>query len=363
MRKIILPLLLLIFSIHLLMRIASYSSGYLVKFDQKYWEMRYNTSQWVIPNSKNSIGDDGLYAYAGYKFVFEGMNPILNSAEVPPLGKYLIGVTIFIFHNQNIFGLITGLIALGLFYLLNLQIFKNKTIAFLPVFLFSFDMVFWEQLQANYLDLLYLSFLLLAFYFTIKQKYLFASIAVGCLAATKFPPTSIFVAICMLAYTFSQNRKDIKKLLLSLIAWPVVFVITFFRFFMLGNGLIAFLKVLKYFLNYYTTGAKSQNHLMVFEMITIGRWPTWWDGVKQISEWNLLWPISFLGSFSSVFFIKKMKKSPISLIVFWVLAYFAFLLVVPVAPRYLLLFIPFLYNIAIWVLSDAIDLKLLRRFR
>ena len=363
MKKYFFPALLILFFLHFIFRAATFSKGYFVRFDSKYWEMRYNTSQWVVPNSKNSIGDDGLYAYAGYKYVFEGMNPILNSAEVPPLGKYLIGITILIFQNQNIFGLLTGISALILFYIFNLNLFKNRTLAFLPVFIFSFDMLFWEQLQANYLDLLYLSFLFLVLHFSLSRKYIFASIALGCFAATKFPPTSLLVAACMVCYTFIYVKKDLVRLLLSLILWPFVFALSFFRFFMLGNGLVAFAKVLKYFLNYYTTGAKSENHLMVFEMLLIGRWPTWWDGVKQVSEWTILWPLSFIGSLSSVGLVKKVKKGPMMLVVFWVIAYFLFLLVVPVAPRYLLLFIPFLYNIAIWVLSDVIDLKFLRRSR
>lgn len=350
--------LIVIFFIQLVFRIYQYRDNYTVHYNFKYWEKRYYESQWAVPNSTNSIGDDGLYAYAGYKYVYDGLNPILNSAEVPPLGKYLIGYTILVFGNQNVFGIITGILSLSLFYILNLILFKNKFIAFLPVFLFSFDKLFYEQLQANYIDLLYLSFLFLAFIFALKRKYLVSSIFLGCFASTKFPPISIFAAITIASYVFLNNRKDFKKFVLSLVLWPVFFIFTYARFFILGNNFVDFLKVLKYFLNYYSTGAKSQNHLMVLYMIFLGKWPTWWAGVLRVDEWNLLWPVSFL---ASLFYFKKFKvlvKDPVFITIIWSIIYLCFLLIIPVSPRYLLLLFPFLYNVLAWILLKGTGRKL-----
>lgn len=363
-RKISIFFLLLfsIFLIHFFFRVYQYKDNYLVPFDHNYWEKRYYESQWVVPNSSNTIGDDGLYAYAGYKYVFDGLNPILNSPEVPFLGKYLIGLTILIFNNQNIFGLLTGILALAVFYFFNLNIFKNKTVAFLPVFVFSFDMLFWEQLQANYLDLLYLSFLFLSLTFALKRNYILASIFLGCFAATKFPPTSILLGIAMLVYVILCNSKDIKKLLISFILWPSVYVITYLQFFFQGNNFIDFLKVQNYFINYYATGAKSQNPFMAIEMLMLGRWSTWWAGVMRVGEWHILWPISFVLSLGVVRYIKILRNDPMLMMLIWVGVYCAFLTLTPVAPRYLLLLIPFLYNVSVWVLLRALGGKLLRYF-
>ncbi len=355
-------LLVVIFFANLFFRIFQYKDNYLKKFDGAYWEHRYQLSQWVVPNSKSSIGDDGLYAYAGYKYVFFGMNPILNSAEVPPLGKYLIGVTIAVFNNQNIFGLLTGISSLFAFYLLNLILFKKKLIAFLPIFVFSLEPLFWEQLQANYLDLLYLTFLFMSFYFVIKRKYFLSTLFIGCFAATKFPPTSIFVALSVFVYVFVHQCKDMTKLLMSFSLWPLVFVISYARFFMLGNGPIAFLKVLKYFIHYYQIGVKSENHIMVFDLLLKGKWATWWGGgVLNVPEWSILWPLAFLLTILSVGCYRKILKSPFLLIFSWIILYLGFLIIIPVAPRYLLLLLPFLYNISVWVLSEGINMKYLRR--
>lgn len=359
-KKTIIIVLLIIFSLHFLFRAWQYREGYLVKYDPRYWEKRYYESQWVVPNSKNAIGDDGLYAYAGYKYVFDSLNPILNSAEVPPLGKYLVGYTIFIFGNQNIFGLITGVISLAVLYFLNLNFFKNRIAAFLPVFVFSFDMLFWEQLMANYFDLLYLIFLMLTFIFTVKRKYILASIALGCFAATKFPPIAFIAGLTTISYVLLTVKKDIFKLLLSFTLVPLVFAITYLQFFLQGNNFIDFLKVLKYFLNYYTTGAKSQSYFMIFEMIFLGRWPTWWSGVLKVSEWHILWPISFFIYLFSFKYITAIKREPILIIIVWIMLYTVFLMLVPVAPRYLLLLIPFLYNVSAWILLQSTSRKYLR---
>lgn len=361
-RKRLIALLLFVLLVNLTIRIYQYKDNYFKKFDPSYWEHRYQISQWVVPNSKNSIGDDGLYAYAGYKYVHDGMNPILNSAEVPPLGKYLIGITILIFNNQNIFGLLTGILSITAFFYLNKIVFRNKVLAILPVVIFSLEPLFWEQLQANYLDLLYLSFLMFSFIFLLKKKYILASIFIGCFAATKFPPTSLLVGLTLLAYVIFTFRKDVSKLLLSFIAWPFVFILSYARFFLLGNGPLEFLRVLKYFLHYYQIGVKSQDHFMVFDMLLSGRWNTWWgSGVIHVDEWSFLWTISILIFLCAGFYYKKLLKSPMLLISIWILLYVAFLVIIPVSPRYLLLLLPFLYNISVWVLSESSGSKYLRR--
>jgi hypothetical protein len=69
MRKKITIALIIIFSLQLLFRLYQYKDDYLAKFDASYWRQRYLHSQWVVPNSQESIGDDGLYAHAGWEYI------------------------------------------------------------------------------------------------------------------------------------------------------------------------------------------------------------------------------------------------------------------------------------------------------
>lgn len=62
------------------------------KFDPDYWEHYYYTSQWNVPNSPIIISDEGVYRYIGYRLV-NGENPFNVDYWVPPLGKYVYGLS------------------------------------------------------------------------------------------------------------------------------------------------------------------------------------------------------------------------------------------------------------------------------
>lgn len=347
--------LLLLFAAHLLLRVYQYLPNYLEKFDGEYWEYRYNISQWVVPNSKNGIGDDGLYTYAGWKYI-QGLNPVLNSPEVPPLGKYILGATIVLFNNHNIFALLTGVSSLTLLFLFNKILFKKNLYAFLPVLLFSFEPLFWTQLKAPYFDLLQLTFLMAAMISLLKRKYFLSSLMIGFFAATRFSFMSVLPVFTFFVFVVLAQRKDVMKFLLSLIMWPFGFILTYAQYFLLGNSFFDFLGVMKYVFNFYYTGAKSNSAFMVLGMIFSGKWYTWWGSVLPISEWSVAWPLSFVVSIFA-FLQGKLYKKPILLVAIWVAVYFLFLLIIPVYPRYLLLFMPFLYNLIVWVLFESTIMK------
>src|SRR5476649_1705287 len=104
MKKKIFIILIVLFLIQFFFRVYSYRSEYLQKYNAEYWKQRYLHSQWVVPNSKESIGDDGLYAYVSWEYI-NGRDPTTINAELPPFGKYVIGFFEVVFGNQNLFAL------------------------------------------------------------------------------------------------------------------------------------------------------------------------------------------------------------------------------------------------------------------
>src|SRR3989344_7148489 len=92
-KKFIICFFLLIFSVQFFQVIYFNKNAFIEKYDTAYWKDRYEHSQWQLPLSERIIGDDGLYAYAGYKLV-HGLDPTIISAEVPPVGKYIFGFSI-----------------------------------------------------------------------------------------------------------------------------------------------------------------------------------------------------------------------------------------------------------------------------
>jgi hypothetical protein len=356
MKKSIVVILVALFLIHLGFVIVGYWPRYTAKLDGVYWEGKYQKSQWVIPNSKNSIGDDGLYAYHGW-ILLHGGDPSLVNPEVPPLGKYLIGVTELLFNNNNIFGLFTSLLLLTVFYLMNMQLFRNKLVAFLPIFLFSFEPLFTQQFMGSYLDSLHVSFLLLTFLFFYRKQFVLSSIFLGCFAMTKFSYLAGFAAFSMVLYTFLVMRKELYSYLISLFMVPIVGMLSYLRFFLLGHTPFDYLRLQKYIVSFYSTGAKATVFGMVFPMIFLNKWYTWWDGVQSMAEWTIGWPLTFVGAVYSLRFIRRNLASPFFHQLLWCCCYLVFLLLTPVFSRYLLLLLPFLYNLSIWALLRSINVK------
>ena len=69
-------------------------------YDPAYWNDRFNHSQWRLPLSPRTIGDNGLYAFEGYQLIHGG-DPTQFNAEIPPLGKYAIGAVIHVFGHDS----------------------------------------------------------------------------------------------------------------------------------------------------------------------------------------------------------------------------------------------------------------------
>lgn len=354
-KKTFLILLLIIFFTNLGFRIYSFKNEYTTRYDAKYWEQRYLHSQWVVPNSKESIGDDGLYAFVGWKYI-HGSDPSLLNAEMPPFGKYLIGLSEVIFDNQNIFALICGLLVLASLFLLNRIIFKETILAIIPVMLLSADSLFYNQLKAPYLDTLYLGLLLLTFIFILKDKYFLANIFIGLTIASKSSLSSfiIIVSVILFYLFYMQYKKQMKKFLIYLPVSILIFLFTYLRFFLLGHSPLDFLKLQKWILAFYETGAKG-NPTAVWQILFTGKWPNWFGPVQIVNEWTILWTFTLLAAF--FYFYKvfpKHRKYKSTLLGIWVIAYLLFLTFIPVWPRYLLLVLPFTYTLTVWVISKKI---------
>ncbi len=157
-------------------------SLYTKRFDPVKFKTLYEQSQWRDPLSKKPISDETLYSYAGYQYV-HGTNPILINSEAPPLGKYLIGLSISLFGNEKIINIILALgslIMIGIYVFLESSSFFSSSIALL---LTATSSLFIDQLIHNpQLEIMQVFFILafLIFVKLFEKKHsLFLSIAAG----------------------------------------------------------------------------------------------------------------------------------------------------------------------------------------
>ena len=91
------------------------------------------------------VSDATLYTYVGNEYM-KGSNPTLLNPEHPPLGKYLIGLSIKVFRNENVILPIFGFIALVTVFTIVLLSTNSYLASSIVIFLTATHSLFIDQL-------------------------------------------------------------------------------------------------------------------------------------------------------------------------------------------------------------------------
>lgn len=367
--------------VFLLLTLFPHRDLYLERFEPKSFEKMYLQSQWVISGSKNLISDESLYAYAGYRYI-RGLNPILLNPEMPPLGKYLIGVSILLFSNQNIATLLMAIFSLVLLFFIVYLTTTSPIAASMAVLLSATHTSFIEQLlHTPQLDIFQLFFFLLFLLFFIlfqktnKLPYLIISgIVFGAFISIKFFLPYFFILNFSVLIYFVFRKFSFKKILVQLSILNLIAIITFTatyaQYFVLGGTLRKFLGVQKWIVLFYLQSKIDMTKLIgnYLFLIFFNKWKFWFETYSTYSYqyWTPLWPIIFtLGSFSGYKLIRSVKKKEnhfhlVFILISFLLIYNIFLLATPIYPRYLLLLF-MVMNILISIYFSKMLTKWLKR--
>jgi len=132
---------------------------------------------WRINLPKGYIFDEVYYAKNANSLIRNGVE--LNAqgqAEFivhPPLGKWLIGIGIKIFGNDEfgwrISAAVIGTLSVVLIYLITKELFKSVFLSNVAAALMAFDGLALVMSRVALLDIFLMFFILLAFYFLIKN--------------------------------------------------------------------------------------------------------------------------------------------------------------------------------------------------
>ncbi len=332
---------------------------YSAPFDAEYWQDKYENSQWRLPQSPRGIGDDGLYLYLGYKLI-HGADPTLENAEMPPLGKYLIGSSIVAFGNGNIFGFATTTVAVLAFFFLAilllptpLTLVTTLLVAVDPLIASQFPLTMFESLQLLFLLTTTIFLMLTARSVGTKRIVycILAGVSFGLFSGTKFPLFAPVIAGATGWIFWQKTQKDVRAFTHLLIFFfgsaSIAYLVPYFRYFQLNHSIFSWISVQKWILNFYlhanltpTWGSMLATVLTGFTQNIFTR--SW----GRTFEWTPVWTIVFLITIIWMFKQFRKRKTPTIIPAGAIFATIVLLNVIPFWSRYLVILLPFLYLIA-----------------
>lgn len=227
------------------------------KFDAIYFGDLYSKSQYVVgQRSIGGIGDDGLYAFAGYYYLFGGGDIASVNFEHPPLGKYLIGLSILHFGNQNIINIIYFVLLLVVSFQLAKSVGLGKIGSWISILVVGLDPLFLDNLLRSLLDLPFTVFFVSAVYFFLKglkdtKYFLISNILWGAAFSTRFFPAFVFVYLLELAYIVCL-KKGVKQFLFTSLSIPVVYLATHVMYFVHHPSFVEFLRHKRWMLSWFS---------------------------------------------------------------------------------------------------------------
>lgn len=330
----------------------------------------YETSQYVTKVNPGIIPDQTMEAYAGGALI-RGANPILVLSDQPPLGLYLIGLSIIIFDNQTTTSIILLAISgFGVFLIAKASL-KNSLLALIPLGIFINEPLFLNTaVNLPLIEPIQLPFIIFSLYFFIKavgsknywKWFVLTSLMLGGVISVRFFVLGAFEILAFIIYLLLD--RDFKKIFTFALTLPIsiiVLIASYFKTIMEGYPLLHVFGIQKYIYTYHKSELGTP--FSFWDLILFNRWHTWW-GNRAISsdvQWIIIWPLSVL--LSTVFFISALfKKIKISetdkIILIWCFMYCLLLSLGNVSVRYFMPLLPFFY-----ILSTKFILEIVKVYK
>ena len=174
---------------------------------------------WRLDSPKGYIFDEIYYAKNAFSLISSGVElDQEGGAEFvvhPPLGKWLIGIGIKLFGN-NEFGwrsssALFGSASVLLIYLIAKRLFKSEFLALSAALLMALDGLSLVMSRVALLDIFLMFFILLTFYFLLKENYWLSGLAIGLGVSTKW--SAAFLIPVMLLLTLKLKELNLSQIL------------------------------------------------------------------------------------------------------------------------------------------------------
>lgn len=335
-------------------------------------ESAYYSSQYTTKGKHGIMPDESFESYLGGAFL-KGVNPIMRVHEHPPLGRYIIALSILLFDNAKTLIIpLTIISTIGIF-LISKLILKKVLFSLIPLAIFINEPLFINKFYfAPLLEPIQQSFIVFALYFFIKglidKKYakwfVLASIMLGFVISIRFFALGAALLLTMVISLFLE-KTSFKKVTIFFLSLPlslVVLILSYTRTLQSGYSVFQIFSIQKYMLFYH----KSQliSPLSFWDLILFNRWHAWWGERIIISDphWNFFWPLAVV--LTIIFLLSTLfKKLSINkeekVVLLWVITYSSLLSIGNTTTRYFLPLLPFFYILATsFVINFLTKLKL-----
>ena len=315
----------------------------------------YHQSQYTQKKPKSIITDEIFESYAGGAFL-KGLSPILIVHDHPPMGRYIVSLSILLFDNSKTIIIFMLLLTFLGIYLTSRLIFKDNLLAVVPLFIFANEpLTLNKLLYAPLPEPIHLPFIIFSIYFFMRsleskkkwRYYIIVSILLGFVISIRFFVTGgVVLFAMMLTLLVAKQYKEILKFGATLPLSIVVLVASYTRTIMDSGSVFQVFSIQKYILAYHKSA--FTNAFSYWDLLLFNRWHTWWGERRIMSDpqWTFLWPASTLIAFLGLAFsaIKRIRFSLQELVVcFWVIFYSLMLSTGYTSTRYFFPVLPYLY--------------------
>lgn len=323
MRKLLWWTLISVIALRLSLFLLVNKTYFLRQFDPEYFGQLYSESQYVKGElSEGGIGDDGLYAFAGYYYLFQAGDVSSVNFEHPPIGKYLIGVSIFLFKNENVINILYFILLLLVTYKMGKMVLKDNVLALIPLVLVSTDPLFLDNLIRSLLDLPFTLFFTLAVYFFLKgfnksSNFYLSSLFWGFAFSTRFFPLIILIYLFFFFITYFYYRGQLVVFIKASFLIPIIYLVSHFSFFVYHPSVVEFVAHKKWMIAWFFGSPRILGNFL--RNILTGSYidPTGKLVVNQL--WTPFLPLVSLLAVLR-FRVRIIKKKSIALFTIWCLS-------------------------------------------
>lgn len=353
MRRLI-PLLLIILLSYLGIVVFANRALLFSTFDQSYWKNKYEQSQWKLPLSVRTIGDDGLYLYEGYRLI-NGSDPTSSNAEMPPLGKYMIGLSIKIFGNGYVYGFIVTIGLVIATYALAKTLLKETVSALFIAILLATDPLITNQYALTMIDALQALLFVLFFHsiFTIhtaplahqKWRAGLSGLILGLFSVTKLPVLMPIMIVSSGIYLLVVTKKI--HLFLPLIIGAITgYILPYSAYFLHGHTILDWIKIQKWMISFYLHSNLTPTWGSAISTLFTGMYQNIFSREwLHASEWSPTWGILMFAACTTLIArirsrVFNYQHDMLLAILFLVVLLYA---CIPFWSRYFVVILPILY--------------------